>query len=161
MNRIFDIDYRRLITLLLPPPLRQPAIQEWLNILAYPVQLLYNDFRTNRKNNLYRLGITPQVCFLQKALNDRYDYTARRIHIIDPKFYDQEYIYQRVESKPIYLYGKTAGSPRIIYLRQETNAITVAFLVLLPTDLRFTEEEMRAFIDSYKLASKDYKIQLT
>jgi hypothetical protein len=161
MRKIFEIDYRKLIALLLPPRLRQEKMQAWLNALVYPVQLLYNDFKANRKNNLYRISITPQVCLLEKAANDRYDYVQRRIRIADVKLKEIKYIHQRAESKPLMLFGKAAQQPQTLYLRTETNAVSVDFLLLLPTGLRYAENEMRAFIDSYKLASKDYKIQLT
>ncbi|RAJ75541.1 hypothetical protein CLV59_109155 [Chitinophaga dinghuensis] len=159
--KIFEIDYRRLVALLLPPGLRKSRMQAWLNALVYPVQLLYNDFKANRRNNLYRISITPQVCFLEKAINDRYDYVERRIRIADVLLKEVLFIYQRNENKPLMLYRRSDNRPLNLYLRTETNSVTVDFLVLLPSGLRYAEDEMRAFIDSYKLASKDYKIQLT
>lgn len=158
MMKIFEIDFRRLVTALLPPRLRKPRMLEWLIALTYPVQLLYNDFRSNRKANLKKLSITPQVCYLTWALNDRYDFGLRRIRIEDPYIREQAYVYQDAESKPLYL---DANHPHYIYSTTETIAVSVDFVVLLPTGLRFAENEMRAFIDSYKLASKEYKIQLT
>ncbi|WP_160711302.1 hypothetical protein [Chitinophaga solisilvae] len=161
MMKIFDVDYRRLVALMLPPVLRKPVLQAWLNSIVYAVQLLYNDFRANRKNNLYRLSITPQVCYLQKALNDRYDYVSRRIRIGENILHDPKYIFRREALKPLYVAGRAAGQPPFIYTRKETTDISVDFLVMLPAGLRYTEDEMRAFINSYKLASKDYKIQMT
>ncbi len=159
--KIFEIDYRRLVALLLPPGLRKSRMQAWLNALVFPVQLLYNDFKANRRNNLYRISITPQVCFLEKAINDRYDYVERRIRIDDVLLKEVLFIYQRNENKPLMLYRRSDARPLNLYLRTETNSVTVDFLVLLPPGLRYAEDEMRAFIDSYKLASKDYKIQMT
>lgn len=158
MMKIFELDFRRLVMALVPPRLRKPRLLEWLMALTYPVQLLYNNFRSNRKANLKRLSITPQVCYLTWALNDRYDFELRRIRITDPYIRELAYVYQEAENKPLFL---GTAHPHYLYTGTETSVVSVDFVVLLPAGLRYAENEMRAFIDSYKLASKEYKIQLT
>lgn len=161
MINIFKIDYQRLVASLVPPVLRKRSLLEWLNSLVYPIQLLYNEYQLNRKDNLYEINITPQVCYLQKAINDRYDYVEKRIRIADVEIKETVFLYQQSENKPLMLFTKGENKPVPLYLSTETNAISVDFLVLVPRELRYGDNEMRAYIDSYKLASKEYKIQTT
>jgi hypothetical protein len=161
MINIFKIDYQRLVASLVPPALRKHNLLEWLNCLVYPIQLLFNEYQLNRKNNLYKIDITPQVCYLQKAINDRYDYVQKRIRIVDVEIKETSFLYQQSENKPLPLFTKGENHPIPFYLQTETSAVSVDFLVLVPIELRYSDNEMRAYIDSYKLASKEYKIQTT
>ena len=125
----------------------------WLRALHFPLIKVVDDFNFNRNQNLYNLAHNGQVCYLRKALNDRFDIAQRRIKIIDGNKYKREYIYTDGEKKPKFL-----GT---IYLRDDADYSDtgVDFVVLIPAGLNYNDYEMRALIDFYKLASKRYKIQ--
>jgi hypothetical protein len=44
---------------------------------------LHNTFLARRRDNLYRLSVIPQVCHLQRALNDAFSPGQRAIRIED------------------------------------------------------------------------------
>ncbi|MCW3467647.1 hypothetical protein [Chitinophaga nivalis] len=159
MSKIFEINYPKLVRLLLPPRLRQPRQVAWLQALTTPVSYLFQQFRRNRNANIYRLKITPQVVYLEKLLNERYDISNRRIRITDAFSYEPWYIYQIAEDKPQFLYQPGEHKPVHLFTKDEIGQQTVDFYVTVPQHLEFNENEMRALLDNYKLAGKTYKIQ--
>lgn len=154
-NRVFIIDFKRLVQLLLPTFLRKPKTVAWLQGITAPLRVLYADFTNNRAANIYKLSHNGQVCYLRKVLNDTFDPSLRRIKIVDGNRFQREYIYTEAEQQPKYL-----GT---IYLRQsgDYSDSGVDFRVLVPDgfDIARNFPQMRATIDFYRLASKRYKIQ--
>jgi len=158
MSNIFRIDYYRLVKLLLPVMLRRPLLVAFLEAIVSPIDRLYGLFTTNRNANLYRLSVTPQVCFLEKALNDRFDVSQRRIYIEDGVFYDEQYLYTEGESLDEYVYMQSENKDIYLYTRSETGSGSVDFIIVVPAGIRYNEAEMRALVDMYKLASKTFII---
>jgi hypothetical protein len=161
--RIYDIKYKKLVTWVVPQVLRKTRLTVLLNVLVSPVVYIYNLFLINRRNNLYKLLITPQICYLEMALNDKYDSSNRKIKIEKAKSYDPLYLYQRIEQIPVYLYGKntaTAGQKQVLYQKKEASAYQYDFIVKVPTTVVFDVNEMMAVIDNYILPDKVYKISI-
>lgn len=71
-----EINYKRLIVLLLPTFLRQATITAFLRAMTIPIEYLYNQFLANRNSNLYRLKMNGQVCYLRRVLNDAFPEAA-------------------------------------------------------------------------------------
>lgn len=158
MSRLFEIDYLRLARLLVWPHLRQIKHVRWVQGLSNPVNLLYQLFRKNRDANIYRLKITPQVCYLERLLNDRYDIAARRIRIKDSVTFDPLYIFLEQENKPVFIYTEAEQQPEFIYTEAEISIDPVDFVVVVPMDIFFQEAEMRGVLDVYRLSGKTYSI---
>lgn len=97
----------------------------------------------------YTTAHNGQVCYLRKALNDRFDIVKRRIKIADGNRYKREYIYTLGEQKTQILWVWCICDKIRDYA--DTG---VDFIVLIPTGLIYNEYEMKALIDFYKLASK-------
>lgn len=157
---IFSIDYKKLVRLLLPIRLRKAIVLAFLGAFIWCLQLIYNVFNLNRGANLYRLKITPQVVYLEKLLNDRYDIGQRRIVIDDTITHDALYIYQKEEAKPLSIFLKSENKPVFLYRSEETDLNPVDFTISVPMDIQFQEAELRALVDSYKLAGKTYLIKI-
>jgi hypothetical protein len=161
--RIYDINHKKLVTWLVPQVLRKPRLMVLLNSLVSPVVYIYNLFLINRRNNLYKLLITPQICYVEMALNDRYDGVNRKIEIQRPKSYDPLFLYQRIEKEPVFLFGRnsaTAGQRKWLYQKKEASAFQYDFIVKVPATVAFNMNEMTAVIDSYILPDKVYKISI-
>src|SRR5512146_2197103 len=109
-ERIYDIAYKKLVNSLVPQVLRKPKMVALLYALVNPVVYVYNLFLINRRSNLYRLMITPQVCYVEMELNDKYNSSARRIKITRPKSYNPLFLYKKIENKPVFLYKKNEGA---------------------------------------------------
>ncbi|WP_367867905.1 hypothetical protein [Pedobacter sp. WC2423] len=155
LDKIFEVDFNRLISLNLPVDLRQLKWLTWLQCLVSPVKMIDSKFKAFRSANLYTLAHNGQVCFLRKVLNDSFDPGLRRIYIAEGSKYDRNYIYTNAEKQPKYL-GK-------MYLRQASDYADsgVDFRVIIPIgfNLNAVIHQMKAAIDFYKLASKRYKIE--
>jgi hypothetical protein len=161
-QRIFDISYKKLTTWLVPEVLRKSKTMALLNALVSPVVFIYNLFLINRRNNLYKLMITPQICYVEMALNDKYDSSNRQIKIVQPKRKEPLFVYRKVENKPVFLYTKseTAKPKTWLYQKGEASANQYDFIVQVPATVAFNMNEMTAVIDSYILPDKEYKISI-
>lgn len=93
-------------------------------------------------------------------MNDRFDYTQRRIYIGDPdNAVPVLYLYQDEEDSPVYLYQDVENVPVYLYQDDEyVGNVTLDFIVWVPIDVVFDENEMRAMIAT-KLSGKKYAIQ--
>lgn len=142
----------------MPSSLRRKALHAWLMTLIAPAIRLHGELVAFRAAALYRLSITPQVCYLEKALNDRYDYTLRRIRILDAQVYDPIPLFLKEEEKTVHIFKKPLGV-KVLYTKAETSIFAADFIIQVPYSIVFNEAEMRAFVDNYKLAGKIFKIK--
>jgi hypothetical protein len=157
-SRIYDINFKKLAKTLTPALLFKPVQIVLLYACVTPITWVYNQFMAFKRFVEYRLSITPQVCYLEKALNDRYDLVDRRIYIVDAVEYDALPLYLKVESKHLVLPLKTDGH-LVLYTKGETGIYTVDFIVMVPSVIALDFIEMRAVINGYKLLSKKFQIK--
>lgn len=99
----YNIDYNKLIILLLPTFLRKPKIVAFLQSAIAPVVNIHYEFLQRRLEDHYKLDHNWQVCYLEAMLNDRFDIATRKIKIIEGDRYERKYIYTNAELKPKYL----------------------------------------------------------
>lgn len=158
----YIINYTKLVHERIPDELSHPLFTALALVLVTPFVLVYNSLLTFRIQLLYKLSITPQVVFLEKMLNDRYDTTARRIYIRDGKEYNPIYLFQKSEFKPTFLFQKTETTPLKIhmFLKNETGQYTYDFIVYVPAVVAFDMNELMALVNIYKLAAKSCKVQI-
>lgn len=152
-EQVFHIDFKKLLRWMLPLRIRAIRILAFVYAFNNEITRVYLLFKQNRKGNLYRLHITPQVCYLEQLLNDRYDFTQRRIYITDGLDKPPVYVYQNSELKPVYL------GTVIIYTGGESGDLKDDFIIYVPVDLVFENAEMRSLVNIYKLAGTKFKIQ--
>lgn len=157
----YDIDYVKFATERVPVHVQEPEHNAWVVRLISPFVSIYTWLLSLRQTTLYRLAITPQVCYLEKLLNDRYDNTLRRITIIDGNQYDALPVYTKPESKPVYFYLKSETLKPKVYLftKGEVSPFTFDFVVRVPAAVVFNLNEMSALVQQYKLAGKIFSIQ--
>jgi hypothetical protein len=157
----YTIDYVKYATQRIPVKIRFADVKAYVLVIVGPIVYVYNQLILFRDLIKYKLTITPQVVYLEKMLNDRYDGTLRRIYIVDGKQYDPQYIYTKAELKPLPLYTKgEVAKPKIyLYTKGEGNIVTFDFVVMVPIALTYNSNEMLSLITNYKLASKLFTIQ--
>ncbi|MFD2566065.1 hypothetical protein [Pseudotenacibaculum haliotis] len=160
-NKIYIIDFRILITWLLPTFLRGVIHIEWLDTLCNPIKEVYESFLKYRSRVNYKLSHNSQVCYLQAALNDTFDAQQRRIRIRNGIFLQALYVYTDQEQRPVYL-----GS-EFIYTDEDLISGSSDFVLRIPSELKpigaialeGLENDIKALTNEYKLASKTYNIQ--
>lgn len=155
----YVIDYVKLVTQRVPIDLRFDDLMAYLMALVGPLVYLYNKLLAFRDSIIYKLTITPQVAYLEKMLNDRYDNALRRIYIEDGESTNAIPLYTKAELQPVILYTKGENQPISLYTKGEAGQFTFDFVVWVPLGLTFDETEMTALVNTYKLVSKFFKIQ--
>lgn len=157
---IYGVNWQKLAHWYTPVHWRFQVLLSWVKAVAGLSNDLYNRFRAYRNIIKYSLLITPQVCYLEKALNDRYDIVQRRIYIDDgPEFLPIAF-FRRVENKPVAIFRRSEGIGLVLYRRAETAQFGVDFIVHIPSDIVFDMPELRAFVTGYKLTTKTFGVQI-
>lgn len=161
-QKIYDIDYSKFRQRLLPSFLRLPKWLAWVKCMTYPAVVIYQDFLRFRAAKNYQLLITPQVCYLERLLNDRFDSVERRIVIIDGEDKPPVFLFTEEEDKPVYLFTEEEEDeePTFIYTEGEAGTITDDFIIKVPSDIVFEQSEMRSLVKAYKLAGTKFSIQI-
>ena len=157
MNKIFDINYKRAVLLLLPTFLRKEVLVAFLRAMTAPVVTQHNLFLTNRTNNLYRLRMNGQVCYLRKVLNDAFPEANGAIRIEDGAIAGKwQYAYNKSELKTLFI--QNAGT---LFYNSPTMLDGIHnFIVIIPQAIYNMNNvvKLRGFLNAYKLISKSYTI---
>jgi hypothetical protein len=157
-KKIFELNVAKLATWLTPEPLRLPVILSMVSAIAVMVRGVYERFYAGYIATQYRLGVTAQAVSLQRALNDRWDVQLRRIRILPAVEFPPVLLYKPEENRPLVINQPTEGSPLVLYTTGETAEYVSDFIVQAPADMVFDMAEMAAFVDAFKLESKNFKI---
>jgi hypothetical protein len=124
-----------------------------------PIVTLHNSFIRYRRDKFYQIQMDYQTCYLESFLNDRFDFTQRRIYIQDAETGETIYLFQRAENNPLLIYKRSENKPQPLYTRGESNGdLLNDFVVYVPLDVVFDEHELRAMIGS-KICGKRFKVQ--
>ncbi len=158
-NSVFDIDLNEWVNDNTLQKVRKPNMLTWLHGLTAPLAFVLISIQRFRRQKLYQLAITPQACYLQKLLNDRYDYSQRRIVIVDGQDKPPTYIYRAAELKPLYIKRISENAPKYIYTDGESGNLQDDFVIKVPGVIVFDDAEMRSLVKVYKLAGTQFKIQ--
>lgn len=156
----YEINYNRLALSLVPICLRKAILMNLLYVMMGQVSKESCVFSQFRSETDYRIIHNGQVCYLRGVLNDKFDWQERRIIIEDVTEGEGTILYKRELSKFLMVPEQSTGKALVINKRAFTGSDSVDFAVVVPASLRgnFVEEQMRALIDTYKLASKRYTI---
>lgn len=157
---IYTINWNNLAVWLLPRSFRKTRLIILLKALLYPLTVLYDSFKLFRKAKIYQLTITPQVCYLERLLNDRYDSGQRRIYIDDAVWHLPWFVYKEAENKTEWLYMEVENNPITVYTEGEAGVALNDFVVFVPKSIAFDNAQMRSLIDAFKLFGTKYTIQL-
>lgn len=157
-RNIYQLEVKKLGMWLVPVQWRKIRLMVLVTAMTATWADLYNRFALFRKRIKYSLEITPQVCYLEKALNDKYDTGSRRIYISDGEEHYPIILYKRDENKPVLIYQRSEDNPVYLRSRNEMAEFGVDFVVYVPSDVVFDMLEMRTFVSGYKLATKTFVI---
>lgn len=172
---IISTDIRRLALLLMPTFLRRPLMAALCGAMAEPLAQLTESLRSLRTITERRLAAGPQTCTLQNILNDVLDPGLRRIEVLDPpREEDVEplTLHLRDDQRPLWPRLRNEGVNVVLSLRGLSGTNAYDFWIYLPhtavmrllgennarkaDDIK--ERRARALADTYKLASKRYKV---
>jgi hypothetical protein len=157
------VDFERLAVQLLPALLRKPKLVAWLQAMLYPLRQLYARWLLEAEVARRELAYNSQTIVFEKALNDQFDPSARRIVIQNS---DTEllplYLDFTSENQPdTYWYYTVEGPPwEYLYFEDEFNT-QIDFTVRVPVVLRSPERttQLHARIKHFKLATRLYSLK--
>ena len=159
--KLFEIDYKRLIVLLLPTFLRKETTVTFLRIMTLPVVSLYNQFTTNRNANLYRLQNNGQVCYLRRLLNDAFPEANGKIQIKDGTA-TGNWLYAWDKDYDPYNYYLLIADSGTMFWNKDTILEGVSnFTVVVPASFAGKTNDIAkiiSLVNEYKLLSKSYNI---
>jgi hypothetical protein len=160
MDKIFEINYKRLVLLLLPTFLRRDVIVAFLRAMTVPVVSLYDLFVNNRKNNLYRLRMNGQVCYLRRLLNDAFPEARGAIQIENSKSLGGWLFAWDKDYDPYLKYLLIAEEGTIFLDKGAILQSVNGFIVSVPRVLHSVNNDakLRNLLNAYKLLSKSYTI---
>lgn len=146
----YNIDFNRLVILLLPINWRKSGMTAFMQSLIAPVKELHYQFLQNRKRNVYRIGHNWMKVYMQAALNDEFDPQLRRIVIDEPDL-EGNYIYTAVENKPRYLSK--------MYLRTSWESSDSGFDFTVNMNMVQADKyDVAAMVDFYRLFGTRYNM---
>lgn len=161
MNKIYNVDFRKLGLLLLPTFLRQPILSAIVNAMVSPIGYLHTSLTTFRNESNYRLTHNGQVCYLRAVLNDMFDPLARRITIGDiPGDVDGFTLYQRSVGRAKSIPRRDPERLTVINRRGFGGANRCDFEIMIPAVLQanIPASRINAVVNTYKLATKRFLI---
>ena len=158
----YDVNYHKLVQLLLPICLRGRRMIALLDTLTAPIGHNHIEaLKQFREEQHYRMVHTGQVCWLRGALNDRFDPIMRGITVTDDTTTDTGIVlYQRAMSRHRMIRPRGEGDRSTLYRRGYAAAAGNCFCVCLPTRLSGTtsEAEVKAVVNRFKLAGIRFKV---
>lgn len=160
---VYDVKIKRLALLLLPSFLRRPLMAALVQSAVQGVSVLHGSFMQWRADRDYRLTHNGQVCHLRAMLNDVFDPGERRIRVEDKDSGERTAarLFMRAEDRHILLPARGTDRVFVVNRRGYSGAADSDFWVSLPYELMRKTDEARlaALVNTYRLASKQWKIR--
>lgn len=153
---MFKIVFTKLVQWLLPSFLRLPNISLFLLAANKGLRDSYTVFLTYRDSALYRLNHNSQVCYLQAVLNDYFDFTLRRICIVDFSAYGAIFFWVDTDTSHVVFMGDE--NPVFFF----NDDVGIDFTVQIPKDIvtdNSSIAHLKSLVNYYKLAGKQYSLQ--
>lgn len=157
-KNIYNVDWHKLALMLTPIHLRKSRFVALMLAMVSGLQVVYTKFIGLKFSVEYDLTITPQVCMLEKLLNDYFDYDQRRIIIRDPYERPPLVLYNKSEAIELVLNKKSEGSPVVLYTSLDKHIGTDDFLIVLPVGMVADFAAMAALAKKYCLPTKIFSI---
>ncbi len=174
---IYNINWSKWLIAQLPIALRTAVRWAWLKLFIiydetrashgsfHSIDFLHRTLLSFFDTARYKLQHNGQVVYLQKALNDAFDPSERRIIVRNlPLSASPVFHYDRADGKPVFYYDAADNKP--VYFYDYTGEIGADFEVICPNEMNeysldpiMNEIEMSKLIDYYKIYSKNYQFK--
>ncbi len=161
-NNSYNINFQKLALLLLPTFLRRSILGELAKLLVYQLagtQGAKDMFDSFRGECNFRLIHNGQRCYLRGCLNEIFDSIERRIRIEEAEDKRSSLIFERNDPD-----NRVAIIPANDYFMLNARGFVggLDFTVLVPQEILDKEgeqERIKATVNTYKLASKQFIIK--
>lgn len=156
---MYNIIVERIVKLLLPPILRKERNIAFLSIPFNIIKSIITELKTFRDKNEYFSRFNSQTIYLQHFLNDNFDSRWRRIYIKNVSNIFYNYFYYKAENiSENYFFRISENIPYYLKKEEEYNS-NVDFIVFIPASANININQLKSYIEYYKVAGKLYEIQ--
>jgi hypothetical protein len=135
-NNLFEINLFTLAIQLMPTNRRTPIHMAFIKVLVSPFNLLLQELKKHRADNIYKLQHDSRLGSVQKVLNDKFDKVLRRITIIEGQRLNQNYSYYSTENK------EPLETPFYTYSADEITEFTADFEICIPIAVGLIESDI-------------------
>lgn len=157
---MYNIDFNDIAVKLTPIRLKRVKLISFVFSFLKPLNTLLIVFNQLRATTNYSLQFNGQVIYLEHYLNDLYDPINRGIYIQDTANTSANYLFNDNEQRPP-LYIHNEAEQGVIYLRNSDEDENVNhFIIKVPNGITYNELLMRKQVDYYRVAGKQYTIQI-
>lgn len=166
---MYNIDFDKLGEQLLPHVLRKTIQTSWIKVLLFPMRFINDAFLTNRTAKKLEATYNGGTMVLARALNNTFPTGGGNIWIDNSTSYLNHpgFDFYKVEGQahPGYDYFASEGQPHPGYdyfpLEYQSQP---HFKVMVPSAMSVTpgseiEARIKALVNKYKLANKNYVIE--
>lgn len=153
---MWQVDFKKLILWLTPTFLRKSNLLLLLLACNYPIRQKYDDFLRFVDDKQYRLSHNSQICYLRAVLNDAFDFTQRRIKIVDFDGLQRLYVWPEVDRLDI-----DASVTFYVWPDDAYGDSGVDFTVQIPKGICTSNSDLarlKSLLNEYKTAGKQYNI---
>ncbi|MGB1307545.1 MAG: hypothetical protein ACPG6B_01445 [Oceanihabitans sp.] len=164
IDRVYILDHLKLVKLSLPTFFRETRTVAFVFSLFAPLIAQYERFINHKDDAIYRVSHNGSITLLQKVLNDKFDFTERRIYIKNVQLHDALRFYYQAAQKEVRF-----STPAVSGFKDTVsfNAEQVDFTVHVPIEYQSNNAselanfliQIGAQIDYYKMYAKKYEIQ--
>ena len=154
------IDFSYLIISILPPAHRTVEVVAAVNAKFAPLITIRDWFYTFFDQIEYELTWNGQVCMLEHLLNLEFDPINIGIYITDAENLDNQYVFNALESNEPTIVFNNSEAQEPLYLFNNSEVAQYHFIVNVPSSVTFNEDQLKYFVNKYRLAGKRWKIEI-
>lgn len=156
----YNVDVYKLGAYLLPPFLRKKRIYAFLCVFLYPFYWLSKMFKVYRKTSLQKLNVNGQVAYIEKMLNDEFEFEHRYIYITDSESLVPNPSDMYLDpSITMTIYPEESENVLYVGSGNDSNKL-VDYIVNVPSFLADEIKRIRTLVEYTKPAGRTYKINL-
>lgn len=161
-NILANTSLKDIVTLQVPPHKRQLMRLALLHTFISPLIEIYNEFKSYRNNALYELNFDGSTIHFEHFLNEKFNQGGTGIVIETIGTSNQVFIENKnYGADKVFIKSKgTTGDSVFVGTKAYYESFT-DFIVKVPAALYVTLnlDEMKAYIDKYRLPGRIYEIQ--
>lgn len=155
------IDLLLLIDLLMPPVQREDWLVDYIRSAFKPLINLQSDFYSFRDDIKYQLTFNGQVIYMEHVLNDQFDPVNRGIYITDSTLIQNTYIFTNAEdNETTYIVTNAETAPPVYLYTNQEYIDDVDFIVNIPSTVTYNEDEVKFWVNKYRIAPMRWKIEI-
>jgi len=157
---MFNIDFSKLVSNLLPWFLRGPRMTAWLKAVISPIATLHQALISFRERTIFSLQHTGQTISLEDLLNKTFNpgEIYPKIYINDGERKPTVYLYNLEEGKSTRMHNLGESFPPV-YLRTQNEPSGFDFTVWVHNSIPFNYDHMFSLVAGHKAAGFQFQIK--